>query len=594
MCEDQASHQSQPKVLTQHAMLSVWGVYAQQIGLVERLMRVTLHQKRREHTPQKKVLEFLVAILGGLPHMQDISRSAHPIDKDIALAQAWGQKEWADYSGVSRTLQSLTEAEVTEIICMLNELEQPILENELALSLQQKGCLVYDGDLTGRSVSNSSITYPNASFGYMGDEIRLGYQSAVVTVSSPTFGRLWVTNQLHSGSTVSSTQAQSLVRGAEARTGLRPRRRTELVAKRLAQVEGAQGPAEEAWDESRFGLHEAQSKLQETATQLRHWQQEVIWLEAEYQGMGHTPTPHCRLTRARRKVTTLQGRLPRNQAQLAKAQRRFDRHERTVHALDAEVKALQEHLDALTQDNQANAAPIRAVFRLDSGFATQENITWLIEMGYDIYTKSRSTKIRDRLITEAEVNGADWQRVGNNAHLVAWSQTTVDGCLTYPMDVALARYQTGKTQRHAVLLHSGQEAVTQNLDGWFHMYNGRQTIEAGIKEGKGVFQMHHLKVRSAQALRLQEHFACFAANFVRQAAHWLFNQPQHPSAVRTDSVKHLVQVLAHTSAWVHQQGNAWVFTFTEQSLYAGLCLQLGAGLVQLSLPFADSFHFQHF
>jgi hypothetical protein len=573
-------------------MLVAWGIYAQHIGLVKQLMQVSLHQKIRDHTPQKKVLEFLVAILAGLPHMQDISQSAHPLDKDVALAQAWGQTTWADYSGVSRTLQSLTEAEVTEIIRTLNALEQPVLEQELALSLHQRGCLVYDGDLTGRPISDTCITYPNASFGYMGDGVRLGYQSAVVTVASPTFGRLWVTNQLHSGSTVSSTQAQALVRGAEARTGLRPRRRTELVAERLAQVEAAQRLAEEAWDESRFCLHQAQDKTQETADQLRHWRQEVVWLEAEYQREGCIPTPHCRLTRAHRKVTTLQGRLPRNQAQLARAQRRFDRHERTAHDLHTEARLLRDHLTILAEENQANPAPIRAIFRLDSGFATQENIAWLIEMGYDIYTKARSTKIRDWLMAEAK--GADWQRVGSNAHLAAWSQTTADGCLPYPMNMALARYQIGETQRHAVLLHYGQDVVTQNLDGWFHMYNGRQTIEAGIKEGKGVFQMHHLKVRSAQALRLQEHLACFAANFVRQAASWLSTQPQHPSAVRTDSVKHLVQVLAHTSAWVHRQGDVWLLTFTEQSLYAGHSLQLGPGVVQLPLPFASTIHFQHF
>ena len=60
-------------------------------------------------------------------------------------------------------------------------------------------------------------------------------------------------------------------------------------------------------------------------------------------------------------------------------------------------------------------------------------------------------------------------------------------------------------QRLSVLLHYGQDAVTADLPGWFHTYNGRQTIEAGIKEGKQVFQMHDLKVRSAAALFLQEH-----------------------------------------------------------------------------------------
>ena len=61
-------------VLTTHAMLVAWGAYAQQIGLVKRLNEVEMKQKSRVHRPQTKVLEFLVAILAGLPHLQDISR----------------------------------------------------------------------------------------------------------------------------------------------------------------------------------------------------------------------------------------------------------------------------------------------------------------------------------------------------------------------------------------------------------------------------------------------------------------------------------------------------------------------------------------
>lgn len=80
------------------------------------------------------------------------------------------------------------------------------------------------------------------------------------------------------------------------------------------------------------------------------------------------------------------------------------------------------------------------------------------------------------------------------------------------MDVALAHEHTGDSTRRAVLLHYGQEDVTSDLPVWFHRYNGRQTIEVGIKEGKNIFQMHHLKLRSPQALWLQEHLAAFAAN----------------------------------------------------------------------------------
>jgi hypothetical protein len=93
---------------TQHAFLVAWGWFTQHPGLIEKLQAVCLKQKHYHHRPQTKVLEFLVAILGGLEHLQDISLAAHPLDKDQAVAHAWQQPGWADYSGVSRTLSRLS------------------------------------------------------------------------------------------------------------------------------------------------------------------------------------------------------------------------------------------------------------------------------------------------------------------------------------------------------------------------------------------------------------------------------------------------------------------------------------------------------
>jgi len=93
--------------------------------------------------------------------------------------------------------------------------------------------------------------------------------------------------------------------------------------------------------------------------------------------------------------------------------------------------------------------------------------------------------------------------------------------------------------------------VTTDLVSWFHRYNARQLIEAGIKEGTNVFAMRHLKVRSVAPIILQEQLAVFRANFVRWAAHWLTEQcPQLPSAWQNSAspkLKEQVQVGAHTS-----------------------------------------------
>lgn len=234
--ENKPSTEQAPK-LTQHALLVAWGRYAQHIGLVAQLEQLNLGQKTRTHRPQTKVLEFFVAILAGLPHLQDISRSAHPLDQDEIVAEAWGQAGWADYSGVSRTLHRLQEDEAQAIAALVNEISAPYIKREIELALQQTGYLVYDGDLTGRPVSSTSTTYPDTAFGYMGDTIQLGYQSALVSLHSPTYGRLWLSTRLHPGDTVSMTQAQALIRAAEARTGVAPQRRLALVTQRLKQAE---------------------------------------------------------------------------------------------------------------------------------------------------------------------------------------------------------------------------------------------------------------------------------------------------------------------------------------------------------------------
>ena len=89
--------------LTSHAMLIPWGIFAQRIGLVAALEHITIPQRKRDHTPQTKLIEFLVAILAGCAYLRDISEGPHPLDQDVSLAEAWNQPGWADYSGISRT-----------------------------------------------------------------------------------------------------------------------------------------------------------------------------------------------------------------------------------------------------------------------------------------------------------------------------------------------------------------------------------------------------------------------------------------------------------------------------------------------------------
>lgn len=547
--------------LTQHAMLVVWGQFAQSIGFIQAVEAVPLHQKRGEHCPQSKVLEFFVGILAGLAHLKDLCRAAHPIDQDPAVATAWGQPAWADYSGVSRSLSALTREETEQIATVLAQITQPILATEVMQALQHRGRLVYDGDLTDRPVCNSSTTYPNVAYGHLSDALQLGYQATLVSMHSPTYGRLWLSVAAHPSNTVSCTQAEALILAAEAKTGLRPWRRTDLLDQRLHAVTQERQAREAQVRSSQQALTTAQAQETATRQQLAVQCALVTQLEMQYQARQRSEKPYSALAKARHQTAVLERRLSREVQKLSVLSQQVAVRQCLLVDWQAQEQRLQQRLTQFEAENQANRFPIAAEFRLDAGFGTRENVALLIEMGYEVYTKPYSNWLTPRLKREAQER-RDWTAVGNNAEMVAWAAVDLAD-FPYPLDIALQHFHIGPTQRYATLLHFGKDAVTTDLSGWFQHYNGRQTIEAGIKEGKGVFEMHHLKIRSVSGLYLQEQFAVFAANFVRWAAHWLATQcPQLPTGWQNAAqpkVKEQVKVAAHTSAWVSWQGVRFSF-----------------------------------
>jgi hypothetical protein len=579
--------------LTNHAMLVVWGHFARQIGLIEVLEALPIPQRQREHTPQTKLMEFLVAILGGCAYLQDISHGPHPLDKDQAVAAAWGQPGWADYSGVSRTLAACTAETAAQVAQALQSVSQPFIDREVMLALRERGVIVYDGDLASRPVSNTSTTYPDAEFGWMSDVVGLGYQAAMVSMHSPTYGRLWLSVQQHPGSVVSSTQAEALVCAAEARTGVRPRRRPELLAGHIAQQTAQWRAAESKLAQDEAQITKAQKQLWDVERERVEWQQRVAALTAEHQAKNKPERAHSRLAQARQKLDVRVRRCPRRQLEVHQAEKRAAHQRGRLAELRAELEQLQQRHARLVEDNRTNLSPIRAIFRLDAGFGSGPNVALVIEMGYEVYSKPTNYQVtatlRRRVTPETT-----WAQVGRNAEMVAWQHETIANC-PYLLDVALERFHTGDKQRHSTLLHYGAAEVTADLLGWFACYNGRQTIEAGIKEGKHVFQMHHLKVRSPTGLPLQEQFTAFAANFVRWAALWLCQtcpQAEAPFDRPRPSVKQMVRIAANTSAWVIWQPQGCLVRFTELSAFAGVELLLCShGYFQLPLRLFKSCDF---
>jgi len=543
---------------TQHALSVVWGQFAQEIGLISGLEAVKLNQKTNEHSPQTKVIEFLVAILSGEKYLQDISLAAHPLDKDLTLAEAWGQPGWADYSGVSRTLSKISWEEAHALVAVLERVSQPFIDQEVKLLRSIGQPIREDGDLTGIPVSNSSRTYSNAAFGHMDDEIRLGYQASVTSMHSPTYGRLWLSVEHHAGDTVSCNQAQALVLAAEKRTGLHPRRRTELLQGRIEAFHKERQPSEKRLESQQAGLEKATSAKQETLNQLEEAQR----------------IPETKPER----IQSLERRCIRREEAITLAKKRLEKTLRLLQTHDEQEKVLQDRLLHFTQENADNSSPMEIRFRLDAGFGTYDNIALLIEMGYELYTKLHSHKVVQALQKMVQPE-TTWTRVGKNAEMIAWSNLKLERC-PYPLQMGLERFHTGdKKLKHSALAYFGNSAVTEDLPAWFGAYNGRQTIEAGIKETKQVFFLHRLKVRSEPAIYLQECMTIFAANFIRYATVWI-----EKNSVRNDDqlqigkmgVKRQVQVAAHSSAKVIRNSGGMLLRFSPASSLAGKSLEFRA------------------
>jgi len=562
-------------LLTPHALLVAWGEYAADIGLLQKLSQVALPQKGVIHAPQAKLLAFLLSVLSGLPHLKDWNEGPHPLAHDWVALRAWGLAAPPHYTGISRTLAACDPPTVAAVTQMLQEISRPFVVQEVARLRQQQRPLLVDLDLAPRRVSNTSTTFPGAEFGWQGDQVGLGYDAALATLRSPTYGRLLLVGFHHPRHPLALPRLQAMVQAVEAQLGVRPRRRPELVQQRLAALR-PQLTQRLNWLEAQLRKQQAlQARLQALPGEIARLEETVTTLEAAYRQQDRPERPHSQLAQARHALARAQARLAQVPPQLQQAAQATATHQARLAALQAEHDALTAHLAQLQADNAANSDPVVIILRMDAGFGTGENLAWVIELGYIVYTKAHNAQVATSLLAQLAPD-ARWTPVGRNAELRGYGQQQVTNC-PYPLTVAVERFHTPEEVKHSALLAYRDDGRDLTLPAWFAFYNARQTIEAGIKESNVVFQMHPLKMRSPGGIALQEQFALFAANFVRWAAVWLRQRLAHSTPhfdQALQRVKAMVRVGANTSAWVVAAEEDLLLKFDDTGAYPGVELRL--------------------
>jgi hypothetical protein len=562
-------------MLTQHALIVSWGDFAHEIGLIGKLRQVPIPQKSVVHTPQAKVLTFLMGVLSGITHLKDLNEGPHPLAHDWPAIRAWGLVALSHYTGISRTLAACDEATVTTITQVLNEVSQPFIQQEVNLLCRQKRPLIVDLDLAPRRVSNTSTTFPGAEFGWQDNEVGLGYDAALAALTSPSYGRLFLSGFHHPRSTVPLPRLQKMVCQTEARLGGCPRRRTELVQQRLQTLRRRLEQRLDWLEGQSAKQRTLQARLQTLSQEMAQKEKQAARLEERYRVQGQPERPHSQLAKARRRLAALEKKQTRLPQQLQQAERAAVTHQKRLVELQAEYDVLKAHLARLQADNADNIAPLTIILRIDAGFSIGDSLAWLIEMGYIVYTKAHNNRMAARLAKQLPTE-AKWIRVGKNAEMIHCGEQLVRNC-PYPLRAALERFHTpGGLKQSALLVYrDGGQQLT--LPNWFAFYNARQIIEAGIKEGNVVFKMHPLKMRSPGGIALQEQFALFAANFVRWAAVWLRQQLTRSSRRFDEAltrVKAMVRIAANTSAWVQAEDGDLLLMFDETGAYPGVELRL--------------------
>ena len=563
---------------TEHGLLVAFGEFLQQHGLITQLMQVPIPQKTVHYAPGTKLVEFLAGIMSGMEYLCDLNDGPRPLAKDDVVARAWGQDAFAHYSSVSRTLDACTDDTVRAVQAAIDSFSQPFIRTALHDLTRTGTSIVFDLDLMGQPVSATSTTYPQAKFGWMDDHLQLGYQVARVCLTTRQHERLWLSGFHHPGDTLSTHCVQELIQAAEAQCGVRPRRRTELLQQRLAAHAALMQRPQRL-------LAQQQAKhiqLQQTRERLR----EQTWQAMQVQ---KTPISSGESARLRKRCQAWQARLPRLEKQLAVCERVSLQHQATLTALTQAGVQLQDRLKQLEADNRTNPEPPHCEARMDSGFSSGANLTWLIEMGYQVNTKATggltTTALRSALPSDAV-----WTRVGDNADMTLCAKSRVHDC-PYPVRLALERFKLRDSYQYATLLRFQDQGAEPGLPEWFASYNARQIMEAGNKQAKsGVFHVQHLMSHSPAGIRIQVLFATLAANVVHWSVPWLRSCATQPTAKlsRTfDSPKHMIRIGANSAALVQQTAKGTALQFAPTSAMPGAILIL-RGVPAFQLPLESS------
>lgn len=449
---DGAENRQGMKFATRHAFLVLTGFVAAALGLRPVLESgLKIKQKVYQHSPVDKVLQALVGILGGCRFMKDLNQAASPVSKDRSVSRAWGQKAFAHFSTVCRTLRAFTAEDVRTLADLLGSITKRRLEPILSklAGPDGLGLIVIDVDLSGQKVRGETTQYTGTAFGYIQGQLARGYQIAAAFLHTGA-DRFAVAGQLKPGNARCAACLLELIPSIEAVVG-RPRRRVEFV-------------------------QQCADEIRRQMTQTEH--------DLKNLRMGR-------------------GVQQRRQALV----RNLEEQRQSL----AEVKT---RLEKYRKENAENPAPRRITLRTDSAFGTAEAIQVCLELGYELIMKRYSvTPYREIFDAAPPESWTDVGKKRQASETLPVPGVSLSA--PFPLrQVAMQRADVDGRVVRAVMVTTlpPDEFPLLNL---VRLYEARQSIEAAFQECKHTFQFGSPRLRSEEANGAFTQLVLFAFNLVR-------------------------------------------------------------------------------
>jgi hypothetical protein len=211
----------------------------------------------------------------------------------------------------------------------------------------------------------------------------------------------------------------------------------------------------------------------------------------------------------------------------------------------------------------------KMVFRVDGGYGarrngTQPQIRWMVAQGRLFVAKAATTRPRK---WAAKVMPQNWQRVGEGAQGVRVAE--VEGgpyvraivCEVTPPGVE------GRVEYSVLLTNlSGQEFDAEAL---WHLYAGRQTIEAFFKTGRTVYGLGNLRSRNFSAIYAFVWLVFITHNLLQWVRQSLFGG----TPLEGIGTRELVERIGRIPAWRQRTERGWRLHLPAQDALARLFVQ---------------------